>query len=798
MVQLREPPSARSEVPEAMVFLIQVQGIVQGVGFRPTVWRIARELELSGEVLNNSKGVLIRISGSEQQAHALVERLRADAPALARIETIEIEGSASTDQFEGFSIRTSAAGPIRTTIGPDIATCARCAAEVLTPAARRYRYPFTNCTNCGPRYSIVERLPYDRRNTSMKAFDMCVACSAEYGDPADRRFHAEPIACPACGPTLSMTGPSEATDPEVGAGAVEAVIHRIDAGKIVAIKGLGGYHLACDATNGRAVEVLRRRKRRSNKPFALMARDLAVIRRYAHVSLAEEAALASEAAPILLLEACQPMALPAAVAPGLSLVGFALPYTPLHHMILAAFDRPLVMTSGNLSDEPQCIDDQEARDRLAPIADNVLANDRRIVNRVDDSVVRMIAGVPRLVRRARGYAPAPVSLPSGFESSPDVLALGGELKSTFCLTKGGQAILSPHLGDLENAAVLSEFERSLDLMSRLVGHEPAAVAVDLHAGYVSTQHGRRLASERGLPLIGVQHHHAHLAACLAENGVALDDGPVLGVVLDGLGFGDDGTLWGGEFLLADYRGYERLAHLKPVPMPGGTRAVLEPWRNLYAHLEAAIGLADFGARFGDTRLAIYLEGKPTDSLAAMIRKGLNSPLGSSCGRLFDAVAAAVGLCPDAASYEAEAAMRLEALAASDLPGIASRENDGEAYPFATSGPPGGLPQLDPTPMWWALCRDISDGVSPERIARRFHAGLARWVVSLAAALARRRGVRRTALSGGCFQNRRLAEAIIRGLAAEGLEVLFHARVPANDGGLALGQAAVAAARRLAG
>jgi hydrogenase maturation protein HypF len=513
------------------------------------------------------------------------------------------------------------------------------------------------------------------------------------------------------------------------------------------------------------------------------------------VSPAEEIALAGEAAPIVLLEARGAAALPAAVAPGLSLLGFALPHTPLHHLILADFDRPLVMTSGNLSEEPQCIDDDDARRRLAPITDGILAHDRRIVNRVDDSVVRIIAHAPRLLRRARGYAPTPIALPPGLEQGPDVLAMGGELKSTYCLTKGGQATQSPHLGDLENAAVLAEYERSLDLLSRLTEHDPAVVAVDLHGAYLSSQHGRRLAEERSLPLIAVQHHHAHVAACLAENGVPLSTEPVLGVVLDGLGLGDDGSIWGGEFLLADYCGYERMAFLKPVPVPGGTRAIVEPWRNLYAHLEAAMGMEALRAEFGATALAAYLGGKPIDTLAAMVRKRLNSPLGSSCGRLFDAVAAAVGLCSDAVTYEAEAAMQLEALAG--VPGAATDNDNEAAYPFATSGSSAGPLWLDPTPMWWRLCQDLRDRISPRLISLRFHVGLARSVVGLASRLARMRGTGRIVLSGGCFQNRKLAEGIVQGLQAEGFDVLFHARVPANDGGLSLGQAAVAAARLLA-
>jgi hydrogenase maturation protein HypF len=540
---------------------------------------------------------------------------------------------------------------------------------------------------------------------------------------------------------------------------------------------------------------LRRRKRRFGKPFALMARDIDVIGRYAAVSDVERAILASAEAPIVLLDANGPERLPETVAPGLALLGFMLPHSPLHHLILRDFDQPLVMTSGNLSDEPPCVADLDARSRLAGVADNFLIHDRQIVNRVDDSVARVVAGAPVLIRRSRGYAPMPINLPDGFAAGVDVLAMGGELKNTFCLVREGHAILSQHQGDLEDAATFADFEKNLALFTRLFDHDPIAIAVDKHPDYLATKYGRMLASKRGLPAIDVQHHHAHIAACLADNGVPLDSGRVLGIALDGLGFGDDGTMWGGELLLADYRGYERLACLKAVPMPGGTQAVREPWRNLYAHLDSAMGYDTFRTEFRSTRLADYLDRKPTATLAAMIAKGLNSPLASSCGRLFDAVGAALGVCADAISYEGEAAAQLEALfAGHDL----GRTADPEAYRFTVRGRSGSVcGSIDPAPMWWDLCRDLRDGVSPQEIALRFHLGLARAIADMTAALISHvEGLEcdTIALSGGCFQNRYLTEEIVNCLQFKGLRVLMHRRVPANDGGLALGQAAISVAR----
>ncbi|QGM94970.1 carbamoyltransferase HypF [Methylocystis rosea] len=767
---------AAVEPSQALEF--RVRGRVQGVGFRPAVWRMARELGLAGEVLNDGEGVLLRVKGDPSRIAALLRRIERDPPPLAHVDGIErryYSGHLPLD----FRIAESIGGPACTQVTPDAALCGACAAELRNPDERRYRYPFTNCTHCGPRLSIVTAIPYDRATTTMAPFELCAACEAEYRNPIDRRFHAEAVACPSCGPTASVVALGQAEAPRAGgADAVEIAARRIARGEIIAVKGLGGYHLACDATNAETVARLRGLKRRDAKPFALMARDLAVIRRYCAIDAVEERALTSVEAPIVLLRAKGPEHLPEAVAPGLATLGFMLPTTPLHLLLIDQFEHPLVMTSGNISDEPAVIDDGEA---LAEIAAFALTHDRDIANRVDDSVVRVMAARSRVLRRARGYAPAPLRLPSGFEMAPDLLAMGGELKATFCLVKDGQAILSQHQGDLENAATLDDYKKNLALFRSLFDHAPTAIVVDRHPEYLSSKLGRAETDTRALPLIDVQHHHAHVAACFAENGRPLHAPPALGIVLDGLGFGDDGAIWGGEFLLANYLGYERLARLKPVAMPGGAQAVREPWRNLYAHLKAAGDFDATPSTFGDWRA---LEGKPLATIDGMIARGLNSPLASSCGRLFDAVAAALGVCADRQAYEGEAGARLEALAA-------AAPNEMRGYALRISEP--ALIDVDPAPMWRAIRDDLRQGVSAQTIARRFHLGLAQSITEVAVRLAAARRFETVALSGGCFQNRLLFESVYDGLCEAGFTVLTHADAPANDGGLSLGQAAVGAA-----
>jgi hydrogenase maturation protein HypF len=770
---------------------IRVRGRVQGVGFRPTVWRHATELGLDGEVLNDPDGVLIRISGPAAALEAFVERIRTEPPPLARIDELTVSPFAGV-LGPGFRIAETVGEGARTQITPDAAVCPACAGETLGGGGRRAGYAFTNCTHCGPRLSIVRSIPYDRARTTMAGFPLCACCRAEFGDPADRRFHAQAIACPACGPAVRLVR-LDGAPLETDLAALEPIAAAralIGRGEIVAIKGLGGYQLACDAADADAVLRLRRRKHRDAKPFALMARDRAVIGRYAALTPEAERELSSPAAPIVLLEATGPARLPEAVAPGVATLGFMLPTTPLHLLLLDGLDRPLVMTSGNDSDAPQVTDDLDAGARLGAIARHALVHDRPIANRVDDSVVRVVSGRVRVLRRARGYAPAPVRLPDGFAEAPQVLAMGGELKATFCLIKDGEAILSQHQGDLGHAAAWDDYVRNLDLYARLFDHSPAALAADLHPDYRASRHARARADAHGLPLVEVQHHHAHLAACLAENGRPLDAAPVLGLVLDGLGFGEDGTIWGGEVLLGDYRSVRRLASLKPVAMPGADRAVREPWRNLYAHLQAAFAWGVAAREFARLPAIARLRSKPLSALDGMIARGINAPLASSCGRLFDAVAAALELCPERQAFEGQAAMQLEALA-----GAATLADTDAGYAFGITDIAGQPLHIDPAPMWASLLADLAAEAPAAVIAARFHRGFA----AALAGLARRFADGCTevvALSGGCFQNRLLFEDVEQRLSAAGLQVLAHAEVPANDGGLALGQAAVAAARLL--
>lgn len=757
---------------------IRVRGTVQGVGFRPTVWRLARENNLTGHVLNDSAGVLIRTTGEHAEIARFLDSLETNPPPLSRIEHVEVQRLTEIVDYDGFTIAHSVAGETRTNVSADAAACAACREEVFNPVERRFSYPFTNCTHCGPRLSIVQGVPYDRARTTMSAFAMCGDCAAEYGDPSDRRFHAQPIACPACGPKVWLEG-GDANLP-----ALDAVVKELRDGRIVAIRGLGGFHLACDATNAEAVRTLRSRKKRFGKPFALMARDADVIRRYAQIEECELALLQSPAAPIVLLDA-RGESLPQEVAPRLKTLGFMLPYTPLHMLILAGFDTPLVMTSGNIAHEPQVTDNGEVQAKLGRIADSVLLHDRDIANRIDDSVVRMIAGRPRLYRRARGYAPSPTPLPRGFEDAPEIFAFGGELKSTFCLVKDGTAILSQHQGDLEDAATFDDYQKNMRLYRALYSSKARVLAADLHPEYLSTKLAKEQAAQSGAALHYVQHHHAHVASCMAENGLALDAPPVLGIVMDGLGYGADGTIWGGEFLRADYRGFERLASLKPVAMIGGAQAIREPWRNTYAHLMAAFRWQDFEDRFGDLALADYLSHKPRATVDRMLAGSINVPLASSCGRLFDAVAAAAGLCPDLALFEGQAAIELEDAITGDV-----RAHG--AYPFDVSGS-----QVEPRPMWQALLGDLQDGVAVSVIAARFHWGLASALSEMGARLAKAHAIDTVVLSGGCFQNKTLLEACIELIQRKGLTCLAQAEIATNDGGLSLGQAAVAAAREIA-
>lgn len=772
--------------PPTEAVAVRVRGLVQGVGFRPSVWRLARACALGGEVRNDGDGVLIRAWGPADSLRGFLERLPREAPPLSRIDSIEVSPLAEAPASGDFVIVESAGGAVRTGVVPDAATCPACLAEVLDPADRRHRYPFANCTHCGPRLSIVRAIPYDRANTSMAAFPLCEECAAEYRDPADRRFHAQPNACAACGPRLWLERADGWSAPQDDP--IEAARALIAEGAIVAVKGIGGFHLACDAASETAVARLRQRKRRYGKPFALLARDLAMVRDYARVSEAEAALLGSVAAPIVVLdrrEGAPPLA--AGIAPGQNGLGFMLPYSPLHHLLTRELPGPIVLTSGNRSDEPQASDNGDARERLAGIADAWLLHDREIVNRLDDSVARVVAGAPRLLRRARGYAPAPLPLPPGFEAAPAVLAMGGELKNSFCLLKDGQAILSPHIGDLEDPLTHEDYRRSLALYRQLFAFRPELVAVDGHPEYHATLWGQQLASEEAVPVVEVQHHHAHLAACLAEHGVPQDARPVLGVLLDGLGYGADGELWGGEFLLGGYAGFARLARFAPVALLGGEQAMREPWRNGYAQLRQFLGWEAVERRWPELPFVRFLGEKPRATLDRMIARGVNAPPASSAGRLFDAAAAALGLCRAAASFEGQAAIELEALAE------AAPEERG-AYGFEILE--GEPLTLGWAPLWRGLLDDLAAAVPSARIAARFHNGVIAAVVETAGRLAAGRGVESLVLSGGVFQNRILLAGVTAGLEARGFRVLSPRDLPANDGGLSLGQACVAAARWL--
>ena len=753
---------------------------MQGVGFRPFVWRLARDCGLRGAVRNDGRGVVVEAWGSAAALEDLLRRLRAEAPAAARIEAIEHAPLPGDAVPADFRILPSRGGGVRTGVMADAATCPECLAEILDPHDRRHRHPFANCTRCGPRLSILRAMPYDRHHTSMADFSLCPACAAEYRDPGNRRFHAQPIACPDCGPRLWL---EDAAGKVVPGDPVAVARRLLQAGRILAVKGLGGFHLACDATSETAVARLRARKGRPHKPFALLARDWAMVDHHAHLDDTARALLESPAAPVVLLTARPHHGLATAVAPGQDSLGFMLPCTPLHHLLMEAMAAPLVFTSGNRSEAPPCIDNDQARDRLAGIADYWLLHDRDIVNRLDDSVARVMAGRPRLLRRARGYAPEVLRLPATFACAPPLLALGGGLKNTFCLLRDGQAVVSQHLGDLEEAAVQRDCREALDRYQRLFRHRPAAVAVDLHPRYFSTRLGEQLAQAQDLPLVRVQHHHAHVAAVMAEHGLG-PQARVLGVALDGLGLGDDGTLWGGEFLDAGYGGFRRLAAFPAVPLAGGERAVREPWRSAYAQLHPR--WEQLQARFGGLPALARLAARPVATLGRMMDQGFNSPPASSAGRLFDAAAALLDLHADGTTYEGQAAMALENLAAPSF-----HEAEGEAYPWSLRRE--GAPwRLDWSGLWEAFLADLAAGTPPARIAARFHHTVAGAVADTACTLAAETGLDTVALCGGVFQNRLLLEAVSRQLQTTGLRVLIPERYPLNDGALSLGQGVVAA------
>ena len=757
---------------------VLVCGVVQGVGFRPFVYRLAMEEGLAGFIGNDTDGVTIEIEGPQQRVEAFLARLRAEAPPLSRIDSVTVRELPSSGEA-GFRIVSSEVlGRVSTGIPADAATCADCLRELNDPADRRYRYPFLNCTNCGPRFTITRRIPYDRPQTSMAKFKMCPACQAEYDDPLNRRFHAQPNACWDCGPRVWIENAhgasTEANDP------VTACVDRLVAGEIMAIKGIGGFHMCVDATSEAAVIRLRERKHRYGKPLAVMVKDLQAARGLCTLTPEEEALLTTSARPIVLARARQQSGLAPSIAPGIPWLGVFLPYAPLQHVLFAdPRVKALVMTSANLSEEPIAIDNSEARSRLAAIADAFLMHDREILQRCDDSVAAVVDGAPQLIRRARGFVPLGVRLP--LDSRP-LLAVGGHLKNVFALARGRMVYQSQHLGDLEDITGLDFFRESLDHLMRTFEIEPETVVHDLHPGYLSTTWAKQWAQERGLRLIGVQHHHAHVAGCMAEHGVT----EAIGLALDGTGYGTDGRIWGGEVLIARLDTFERFAHLEYVPMPGGDAAVREPWRIALAALHAA----GFDVESEQVLALLGAEQSEARVLKRMIGRTINSPMTSSLGRLFDAVAAVV-LNRRVVDYEAQAAIELEGIAV-DEP---DRFEQGAYVPELHEADEGSACKavIRTGKMWKAVLEDLWRGVPASRISARFHAGIAEGFINAAANARIETSINAVAMSGGCMANRRLARLLRSGLEEEGFTVLQHRSVSPGDGGLSYGQAAVGAA-----
>jgi hydrogenase maturation protein HypF len=747
---------------------IEVSGIVQGVGFRPFVYRLAGEYGIVGAVVNTPDGVRIEAAAEPDHLRSFLEALREEAPPQALIEDVIATEIPAFEAAFFTILESSREGRKQTLISPDLATCEDCLRELLDPGDRRYRYPFINCTNCGPRFTIIHDTPYDRPLTTMAAFVMCEDCAREYHDPADRRFHAQPNACPVCGPRLWL---ADANGEEVEGDAIIDAASRIREGEIVALKGLGGFHLACDATSGEAVSRLRERKKRYAKPLAVMVRDLEEVGGYCYASAEEARLLTSPRRPIVLMREREGSHLSREVAPGLRLQGIFLPYTPLHHLLLREAGRPLVMTSGNLSEEPIAKDNHEALRRLAAIADCFLLHDRDILVRYDDSVTRSMEGREYPIRRARGYAPYPVRLS---RSSPvEVMALGPELKNTFCFLRGDHAFLGQHIGDMDNREALEHYEEAMRTLRRLFDLSPELVAHDLHPEYLTTQ----LAGEYGLPLVGVQHHHAHIVSCMADNDL---EGKVLGVSWDGTGYGPDGTVWGGEFLVCDEEGFVRAAHLITYPMPGGEVCIKELYRMAFGVLwEVCADEAEAVSIFEEIFPACEGEAK---TLAVQIKSGFNTPLTSSAGRMFDAAAALTGL-RSRAFYEGQAACELEAVATGDI----------DPYPFELDAEVSPW-LVDTRPLFAALLADARRGAGVPEMAAAFHASLAGAILETCGRLNRETGIERVALSGGVFQNELLTTLVVKGLIKEGLAPYLHRRVPCNDGGVSLGQAVVAARR----
>jgi hydrogenase maturation protein HypF len=748
---------------------IHITGVVQGVGFRPFVYGLATRYGLRGWVCNTSAGVDIEVDGPDDTLDRFVAALTTEAPPLARIDAVTVSEIVSNG-FTSFEIHHSESNPNDfLPVSPDITLCDDCRRELHDPNDRRYLYPFINCTNCGPRFTIIKDIPYDRPLTTMADFVMCEDCAREYADPLNRRFHAQPVACPKCGPKVWLV--EKETSRQVNNAALDAARQLLADGKIVAIKGLGGFHLACDATNDEAVAELRRRKGRIDKPFALMAPSIEVIEQFCEVTPEARALLESKEHPIVLLKK-KGSGLSSHVAPGQSTIGFMLPYTPLHELLFhpsSLIPHPLVMTSGNFSEEPIATDNDDALTRLAPLADAFLLHNRDIHIRCDDSVVRVFEGKELPIRRSRGYAPYPVKLPF---QAPTILAAGAELKNTFCVTRDGYAFLSHHIGDLENFETLKSFQDGIAHFERLFRIKPEYIAYDLHPNYLATRYALDRAERDGLKAIGVQHHHAHIAACLAENNWR-GDRPVIGVAFDGTGYGTDGAIWGGEFLIADYHGFERAAHLAYMPLPGGDAATRHPYRIALSYLHQA-GI-DWSDDLAPVRAANSVE---QAAIRKQIESGLNAFPTSSMGRLFDAVASICDVRQDV-NYEGQAAIEFEALADASEEGHYAFEIEGDVVKI--------------NDVIRAVVTAVRSGVPTPRIAARIHNGLAQLVLEMCEKIRRERGWTEVALSGGVWQNVTLLQMTLDRLRVTGFVVYTHRLVPPNDGGLALGQAIIAAA-----
>ncbi|UCH50839.1 MAG: carbamoyltransferase HypF [Chloroflexota bacterium] len=753
---------------------ISARGIVQGVGFRPFVYQLASRYNLKGWVCNTSEDVKIEIQGESKDLKRFLSELQNNAPPLAHIESISVTYHPPAE-YTSFEIRHSIAEEGKyQPVSPDIATCQACLEEIFRPEDRRYHYPFTNCTNCGPRFTIIEDVPYDRPNTTMRSFIMCPDCQAEYDNPLDRRFHAQPNACPKCGPSLELvdTKGNQIETSDVIVTASQLLKH----GKIIAIKGLGGFLLACDATNEKAVKVLRQRKRRPFKPLAIMVADMEEARMHCLVSETEGKLLTSQQSPIVLLQWKQDSTVCQAVAPNLKYLGVMLPYTPLHHLFIREVGLPLVMTSGNISEEPIAKDNDEALRRLSGIADYFLVHNRDIYARYDDSVTCVEHGTAQVTRRARSYAPYPIHL--DFKAKP-VLGCGAEEKNTFCLTKDSHAFVSQHIGDMENLETLEHFENTLALYKRLFRIEPETIAYDLHPEYLSTKYALELGSQFShLKLVPIQHHHAHIVSCMTDNGV---ESTVIGVALDGTGYGSDGRIWGGEFLVADYKDFQRMGHLEYLPLPGGVAAIKKPYRTAAGYLIKLLGENSLKNKLAFLKQIDTVE---IELIKRQIQTGLNSPLCSSMGRLFDAVSALIDVRGEI-DYEGQAAVELEMIAYDGCDEVGNK-----GYPYSiVNNDVVNIIQLKE--LLSTIVEDLYRGVSKTTISAMFHNAVAQMICEMCQLIAKRTGINQVALSGGVFQNRLLLREVVPLLKAADLSVLTHKHIPCNDGGISLGQAVIA-------